>query len=162
MENPKSRRAVRTFGISLIVVLAAGMVAAPGPGGRHGYGYGYGYGYVPGPGGGTPTPTATPAPTTTPGPPHDTKPPRCKLRIRRHQTARSIARKGLRLRIRCNENARAVTRVYVTKKQARKLGIKRRARHAVRVGRKTVRLKAHVTRNVRVKLNRKARRGIRA
>src|SRR3954470_1002200 len=71
MEGRDSRRAVRVFGVGLVVVLAAGAVAAPGPAGPRG-------GYGGGGGGGTPTPeptvTTTPTPTPTPPPPDVTAP----------------------------------------------------------------------------------------
>ena len=168
MERRDSRRAVRVFGVGLIVLLAAGAVAAPGPGGgRGGYGgYGYGYGYVsPTPtatAGETKTPTPTPTVTATPTPPPpDKTPPSCNSRIGRGQTARSIRKKGLKLNLQCNEAARHVTQVFVSKKQARKLGIKRKAKRRVLVGRKTTLLQANVARNIRVKLSKKAKRGIR-
>ena len=160
------RRAVRTFGISVAVVLAAGSVLASGPGGgRGGYGYGYGYNETPTPTPSqtetpTPTTTATATPTVTPPPP-DKTPPACATRPVRKQTARSIRRRGLKLNVRCNEAARHVTQVFVNRKQARKLGIKRNAKRRVRVGRRTTLVRANVTRKVTVKLNRKARRGIR-
>jgi hypothetical protein len=162
MEGRDSRRAVRVFGVGLVVVLAAGAVAAPGPGNPRGYGGGGGGGGG-GYGGGsvTPTPTATvtATPTATTTPP-DKTPPSVNSRVARGQTARSILKKGLLLKIRCNEACRHVTQVYVTKQQARKLLIKKKAKHRVRVGRKVALLQPNVARNIRVKLTKKARRGI--
>lgn len=157
-ERRDHRRRVKVAGIGLVVALAAGSAAAAGPGGGRG-GYGYGYGYnVP-----TPAPSATatvtPTPTVTPPPP-DTKPPRCETRPVRGQTSRSIRKRGLKLKVRCNEAARHVTRVFISKKLARKLGIKRRATRRVLVGKRTTLLKANVTKKVTVKLSKKARRGI--
>lgn len=161
MESRDSRRVVRVFGVGLILVLAAGAVAAPGPGGGRG-GYGYGYGYV------SPTPTATATETATatatatatPPPPPDTTAPACNSRIGRGQTARSIRKKGLKLSLQCNENARHVTQVFVSKAQARKLGIKKKAKRRVLVGKKTTLLQANVARKISVKLSKKAKRGI--
>lgn len=160
MQDRDSRRTVRVFGVGLIVVLAAGAVAAPGPaGGRGGYGPGGGYG---GHGTPTPTPTATATATATPTTqPSDTTPPSVNSRIGRGQTARSILKKGLLLTVQCSEDCRHQTRLFVSKKTARKLGIKRNATGRVLVGQKTVLLKANVGRKIRVKLNRKAKQGIR-
>jgi hypothetical protein len=164
-----TRRAVRLFGLGLIVVLAAGTLVAAGPGGGLG-GYGYGYGY----GGGhcgyggcpTPTPTATPttAPTTAPTPPPpppDTTAPSVNSRILRGQTVRSILKRGLGINVTCNENCKHVAQLFVNKKQARKLGIKRKAKKRVLVGKKTTLLTANVAKNIRVKLSPKAKRGLR-
>jgi hypothetical protein len=143
------------FGLGLVIVLGAGSLVASGPGaGRGGYGY-----ETPTP---TTTATATPtaSPTVTPPPPDKTAP-RCRTRPVRGQTARSIRRRGLVLTIRCNEAARHVTRVFVSRKQARKLGINRKARRRVLVGRRTTLVDANATKRIRVKLNKKARRGIR-
>ena len=156
MEDRDSRRIVRVFGVGLIVVLAAGAVAAPGPaGGRGGYGPG---------GGGTPTPTPTATATATATPtsqPSDTTPPSVNSRIGRGQTARSILKKGLLLTVQCSEDCRHQTRLFVNKKTARKLGIKKNAKGRVQIGQKTVLLKASVGRKIRVTLNRKAKQGIR-
>jgi hypothetical protein len=152
-----SRRVVRVFGVGLIVVLAAGAVAAPGPdGGRGGYDGGGGYGERPTP---TPTPTATPV-TTTP-PPVDQTAPAVNSRVARGQTARSILRRGLRFNVQCNEDCRHVTQVFASRNQARKLSINRKARRRVLVGRRTTLLKANVAQNITVRLNNKAKRGIR-
>ena len=151
MEGRDSRRAVRVFGVGLVVVLAAGAVAAPGPAGSRG---GYGGGSTP-----TPGPTVTTTPTSTPTPP-DLTAPSVNSRAGRGQTAGSIVKKGLLLNIQCNEACRHVTQVFVSKQQARKLLIKRKATRRVLVGRKTVLLQAGVARNIRVKLNRQARRAI--
>jgi hypothetical protein len=155
MESRDSRRAVRVFGVGLVVVLAAGAVAAPGPSGRGGYG-------------GTPTPTptatatatatATPTPTPTPT---DKTAPSVNSRIGGGQTARSILKKGLLLNIQCNEACRHVTQVFVSKQQARKLQIKKKAKRRVLVGKKTTLLQANVAKKIRVKFNTKAKRGIR-
>jgi hypothetical protein len=160
MESRDSRRVVRVFGVGLVVVLAAGAIAAPGPdSGSRGYGGGGG-GY------GSPTPTATvtetatATPTVTPPPPPDTTKPGCNSRIGRGQTARSIRKKGLKLSLQCNENARHVTQVFVSKAQARKLGIKKKAKRRVLVGKKTTLLQANVARKISVKLNKKAKSGI--
>jgi ribosomal protein L13E len=162
MESRDSRRVVRVFGVGLVVVLAAGAIAAPGPdNGSRGYGGGGG-GY------GSPTPTATvtetatatPTATVTPPPPPDTTAPACNSRIGRGQTARSIRKKGLKLSLQCNENARHVTQVFVSKAQARKLGIKKKAKRRVLVGKKTTLLQANVARKIAVKLNKKAKNGI--
>ena len=61
----------------------------------------------------------------------------------------------------CNENCRHVTQVFVSKQQARKLGIKPKAKKRVLVGKRTTLLQADVAQNIRVKLNKKAKRGIR-
>src|SRR3954447_4205277 len=157
MEGRDSRRAVRVFGVGLVVVLAAGAVAAPGPAGPRG-GYGGGGG-----GGGTPTPeptvTTTPTPPPTPPPP-DVTAPSVNSRVGGGQTARSILKKGLLLNVQCNEACRHVTQVFVSKQQARKLLIKRTAKRRVVVGKKTALLQAGVARNIRVKLNKPARRAI--
>jgi len=160
-----ARRTVRVFGVGLIVVLAAGAVAAPGPdGGRGGYD---GDGYTdpkPRP---TAEPTATataPAPggpITTPPPPRDTTAPGVKTRAPRGQTARSILKRGLVISVSCTEDCRHVTQVFVSRKQSRALRINRRARRSVLVGRRTTLLKANVARNVRVRFSNKAKRGIR-
>jgi hypothetical protein len=152
MEGRNSRRAVRVFGVGLVVVLAAGALAAPGPAGSRG-GYGGG-GSTP-----TPGPTVTTTPTSTPTPP-DLTAPSVNSRAGRGQTARSILKKGLLLNVQCNEACRHVTQVFVSKQQARKLLIKRKATRRVLVGRKTVLLQAGVARNIRVKLNKPARRAI--
>ena len=158
MERRDSRRTVRVFGVGLIVVLAAGAVAAPGPdGGRGGYGPGGGGGYAtrtP-----TPTPTATATPTPTPTP--DTTAPSVNSRIGRGQTARSILKRGLVLTVQCTENCTHQTRLFVNKKQARKLGIKKNATRRVLIGKKTVLLQGNVGKKIRVKLNSKGKRGIR-
>ena len=154
------RRAVRMAGIGLVVALAAGSVLAAGPaGGRGGYGGGYGGGSgTPTP---TPTATVTATPTATPVPPKDTTPPSANSRAGRGQTARSILKSGLLLNIVCNENCRHVTQLFVSKQQARKLAIKRNAKKRVLVGKRTTLLQANVAQNIRVKLNQKAKRGIR-
>jgi hypothetical protein len=155
MEGRDSRRAVRVLGVGLVVVLAAGAVAAPSPaGGRGGYG------------GGTPSPTptatvtATPTNTTTPPAP-DRTPPAVNSRAGRGQTARSILGKGLKLTIQCNENCRHVTTLFVSPKQARKLLIRKKAKRRVLVGQKVTLVQANVARTIRVKLSKKAKRGIR-
>jgi hypothetical protein len=154
---------VRAFGIGVVVVLAAGSVLASGPGGgRGGYGGGsggYGYGGTP-----TPTPTVTTTPTATPTvtpPPPDKTPPTCTTKPTRKQTSRTIRKRGLKLKVRCNEAALHVTQVFVSRKLARKLGIKPKAKKRVLVGRRRSLVKANVTRGITVKLSRKARRGIR-
>jgi hypothetical protein len=155
VEGADRHRGIRMFGLGLVIVLGAGSLVASGPGaGRGGYGY-----ETPTP---TTTATATPtaSPTVTPPPPDKTAP-RCRTRPVRGQTARSIRRRGLVLTIRCNEAARHVTRVFVSRKQARKLGINRKARRRVLVGRRTTLVDANATKRIRVKLNKKARRGIR-
>ncbi len=157
-EGKDSRRAVRVFGIGLIGVVAAGALVAPGPaGGRGGYG----------PGGGYPTPTRTATPTATATAtatpttqPTDTTPPSVNSRAGRGQTARSILKKGLVLTVQCSEDCRHVTSVFVSKKQARKLVIKKNAKRRVLVGKKTTLLRANVGRTIRVKLNKKAKQGI--
>ncbi len=155
-----ARSTVRVFGVGLIVVLAAGAVAAPGPdGGRGGYGGGYN-----GPDR-TPVPTARPttppaAPITAP-PPKDTIAPSVNSRVSRGQTARSILRRGLSINIMCSEDCRHVTQVFVSRKQSRKLRINRKARRRVLVGRRTTLLRANQARTIRVKFSRKAKRGIR-
>ena len=53
-----------------------------------------------------------------------------------------------------------MTQVFVSKRQARKLLIKRKAKRRVLVGKKTVLLQAGVARNIRIKLNKQARQGI--
>jgi hypothetical protein len=164
---------VKVFGVGLVALLAVGAVAAPGPsGGRAGYGYGYGYnggncGYsgcpTPSPEPtqtATPTPTATPTATPTPPPPDKTAP-SVNSRIGRGQTARSILKKGLLINVQCNENCKHVTQLFVNKKQARKLGIKPKAKRRVLVGKKTTLLTANVAKNIRVKLSTKGKRGIR-
>ena len=154
VEGADRRRGIRMFGLGLVVVLGAGSLVASGPGaGRGGYGH-----ETP-----TPTTTATATPTASPTvtPPPDKTAPRCRTRPVRGQTARSIRRRGLVLAIRCNEAARHVTRVFVSRKQARKLGINRNARRRVLVGRRTTLVDANATKRIRVKLNKKARRGIR-
>jgi hypothetical protein len=156
-EGSNRRRGVRTVGIGLAVVLAAGSVVASGSGGaRVGYGYG-GYNETPTP---TPTVTVTPTPTVTPPPP-DTTAPVCATRPVRKQTSRSIRKRGLKLNVRCNEAARHVTQVFVSRKLARKLAIKRKAKKRVLVGKRTTLAKANVTQRITVKLNKKAKRGIR-
>ncbi len=153
-----SRRAVRVFGVGLIVVLAGGAVAAPGPdGGRGGYDGG-GYGERPTP---TPTQAATATPVAVTPPPVDKTAPAVNSRAARGQTARSILRRGLRFNVQCNEDCRHVTQVFASRKQARKLRINRRARRRVLVGRRTTLLKANVAQNITVRLNNKAKRGIR-
>lgn len=159
VQGADRRRGIRMFGLGLVVVLGAGSLVASGPGdGRAGYGYGYEEPTT------TPTATATktatPSPTVTPPQPDKTAP-RCRTRPVRKQTARSIRRRGLALTIRCNEAARHVTRLFVSRNQARKLGINRKAKRRVRVGTRTTRVNANATKRIRVKLNRKARRGIR-
>jgi hypothetical protein len=51
--------------------------------------------------------------------------------------------------------------VFVSRKQARKLAIKRLAKKRVLVGTRTTLLNANVAQNIRVKLNKKAKQGIR-
>jgi hypothetical protein len=151
------RRSVRTFGIGLAVVLAAGSVVASGPGsGRGGYGYPTPTPTVTT----TPTETPTPTPTVTPPPP-DTTAPTCTTKPVRKQTSRTIRKRGLKLNVRCDEAARHVTQVFVARKLARKLGIKRKAKKRVLVGKRTTLAKANVTKRITVKLNTKAKRGIR-
>jgi hypothetical protein len=161
MEGRNSRRAVRVFGVGLVVVLAAGAVAAPGPADPRGYGGGGGGGGYGGNSTPTPTPTATvtATPTATTTPPDKTAP-SVNSRVGRGQTARSILKKGLLLNIKCDEACRHVTQVFVGKQQARKLLIKKKAKHRVLVGRKVALLQAGAAKNIRVKLNKKARRGI--
>ena len=155
-----SRRSIRLFGIGLMAVLAAGAVVAPGPAsGRGGYGGGYNGGGRPTP---TPTATQTAQPITQPvAPPADKTPPAVNSRAKRGQTARSILRKGFVISVQCTEDCRHVTRLFVNKSQARKLAIKKKARKRVLVGQKTTLLKANVAQNVRVKLSKKAKQGIR-
>jgi hypothetical protein len=154
-EGSNRRRSVRTFGIGLVVVLGAGSVVASGPGGgRAGYGYGYGYP--------TPTVTATPTATTTPTPtptvtppPPDKTPPFCTTRPRGKQTSRTIRKRGLKLNVRCNEAARHVTRVFVPRSLARRLGINRQAKRRVLVGKRTTLARANVTQRITVRLSRR-------
>jgi hypothetical protein len=166
MEAPRGdgsnrRKGVRTAGIGLAVVLAAGSVLAAGPGGGRG-----GYGYeTPTP---TPTvtvePTVTATPTATPTvtpPPPDTTAPTCTTKPVRKQTARSIRKRGLKLNLRCNEAARHLTQVFVNRATARKLAIKRKAKKRVLVGKRATLAKANVTQRITVKLNKKAKKGIR-
>jgi hypothetical protein len=156
------RRGVKTAGISVLIVLAAGSVAASGPaGGRGGYGGGGGGG---GGGNPTPTPTASPAATpipVTPPPAKDSTAPSINLKLGRGQTARSILKRGLVFKVLCDEDCRHVTRLFVNRKQARELAIKRKAKRRVLVGKRTTLLKANVERTVRVKLSKKAKRGVR-
>jgi hypothetical protein len=159
-EGHNRRRGVRTFGIGLAVVLAAGSVVASGPaGGRGGYGPGGG-GYNETP---TPTPTVTTTPTATPTvtPPPDKTAPKCSTKPVRKQTSRTIRKRGLKLNVRCDEAARHLTQVFVSRATARKLGIKRKAKKRVLVGKRATLAKANVTQKVTVKLNKKAKRGIR-
>jgi hypothetical protein len=153
-----SRRTVRILGVGLILVLAAAAIATPGPANGRGYGGG-GYSTP------TPTRTATPSPTATTSAtpisqPADTTPPAVNSRAGRGQTARSILKKGLLLNIQCSEDCRHVTSIFVSKQQARKLVIKKKAKRRVLVGKKTTLLKANVAQNIRVKLNKKAKQGI--
>lgn len=157
MEGRDSRRVVRVLGVGLIAVLAVAALVAPGPAnGRGGYGPG---GYATR----TPVPTtsatATPVATTTT--PADTTAPSVNSRPGRGQTARSILKKGLLISIQCSEDCRHVTQVFVTKKQARKLVIKKKAKRRVLVGKKTTLLKANVAQKVRVKFTKKAKKGLR-
>jgi hypothetical protein len=160
-ESKDSRRAIRVFGVGLIVVLAGGALVAPGPaGGRGGYGPGGGYGER------TPTPepvrTAQPTPVaTTSAPPPDTTAPSVNSRPVRGQTARSILKRGLLISVTCSEDCRHVTQAFVARNQARKLRIKPKARRRVLVAKKTTLLKGGVAQTIRVKLNKKAKRGIR-
>jgi hypothetical protein len=145
---------VSAIGIS--AAMAAGPhSAAPPPGYGYGYGgYGYGYGYEnPTPTATpttTPTTTATPTPTPTPPPP-DTKPPKCSFKVLKKQTTRSVRRKGLKTKARCDEDVRAVVRVHRLKKKHKR----------VQVGRKRKDLHANRTTRITVKLNRKERRRLR-
>ena len=63
--------------------------------------------------------------------------------------------------MRCNEAARHLTQVFVNPQAARKLGIKRKAKKRVLVGKRATLPKANVTQRITVKLNKKAKRGIR-
>ena len=159
MDNGRdSRRSIRLFGIGLMAVLAAGAVVAPGPAsGRGGYGGGYNGGGRP-----TPTPTQTAQPIAQPvAPPADKTAPAVNSRAKRGQTARSILSKGFVISVQCSEDCRHVTRLFVNKSQARKLVIKKKARKRVLVGQKTTLLKANVAQNVRIKLSKKAKQGLR-
>ncbi len=136
---------------------------ASGPaGGRGGYGGGGGGGYNE-----TPTPTATATVTTTPTvtptatPSPDTTAPKCTTKPVRKQTSRTIRKRGLKLTVRCDEAARHLTQVFVNRATARKLGIKRKAEKRVLVGKRATLAKANVTHKITVKLNHKAKRGIR-
>ena len=160
-ERRDSHRAVRLFGVGLIVLLGGGMLVAPGPaGGRGGYGPGGGYENP------RPTPTRTAQPTATviakpTTPPPDTTAPSVNSRPGRGQTARSILKKGLVISVTCSEDCRHVTQVFVAKNQARTLRIKPKARKRVLVAKKTTLLKGGVAQNIRVKLNKKAKQGVR-
>jgi hypothetical protein len=160
-EGSNRRSGVRTLGIGVVVALAVGSVAAAGPGsGRGGYGPGGGgggYNETPTP---TPTVTVTPTPTVTPPPPDKTAPV-CTTKPVRKQTSRTIRKRGLKLNVRCNEAARHLTQLFVNRSTARKLGIKRKAKKRVLVGKRATLVKANVTQRITVKLNKKAKRGIR-
>ena len=160
MEARDSRRTVRVFGVGLVVVLAAGAVAAPGPAGGRG-GYGPGRRWLRRAHAG-PTASATATAPATVAPPARTRPRRRSTRGRPagRRPARSL-RKGLVLSVRCSEDCRHVTQVFVNRKQARKLGVNKKAKRRVLVGKKTSLLKANVARTIRVKFSTKAKRGIR-
>ena len=79
----------------------------------------------------------------------------------RGQTARSILKRGIVFKVQCSEDCRYVIQVFVNRKQARKLRIKRNAKRRVLVAKRAALLKANVAQTLRVKLNKKAKRGVR-
>jgi hypothetical protein len=173
---------VTGLGVVLTIAAAALLPSAQGIA-KDIAGYGYGYGYE------TPTATATTSPTTTattsptttattsptttatssptttptatPSPPPDTTPPAFALRALKDQKLRAVRRKGLKLRAQCDETCTARVRLLVSRKTARRTGIKRKAKGPVRVGKRTVTLAAGKRKTFAVKLSRKAKRRLR-
>lgn len=101
-------------------------------------------------GGGTPPP-----PVVTPPPP-DVTPPALSLRPPSSALRRAL-RRGLSVTLTTGEPGRATIRLLLSKRDARRLGINRKAKRPVAVGRLTRTLSAGDTK-VAVKLTRKARR----
>jgi hypothetical protein len=71
---------------------------------------------------------------------------------------RVLLKKGYRFKYRCNEPCRASAALLIDKKTARRTGLKRRARSAVRVGKASKRLGPAGLKKMTVKLTRKAKR----
>jgi len=169
------RYGVTGFGLLVATGLAGGLAFGSGPSsqippcGYEGYnGYNGYHGYNgPCP---TPTPTSTPQPTVsptptatataTPSPPVDRRPCRPAVRPVARQRVSTVRRSGLRLRFQTRELCRVTVRVYVDRRTARRLGIKRRPRGPVLVGSGTRTLPAG-TRTLAVRLNAKTRRALR-
>lgn len=106
-----------------------------------------------GDGGTTPPPVVTPLP-----PPPDATPPTLGLTVpQAAQALRRVLRRGLSVTLKASEPGRAVIRLSLSRRDARRLGIDRKAKRAVTVGRLTRTLSAGDTK-VAVKLSRKARR----
>jgi hypothetical protein len=99
-------------------------------------------------GGGTPPPPPVVTPDVTP-PSLSIRPP--------SKALRRALRRGLTVRLRASEPSRAALRLLVSKRLARRLGINRKAKKPVVVGRLTRALSTGPT-TLRVKLSRKARR----
>ena len=108
----------------------------------------------------SPTATPTATATATPSPPVDRRPCRPSVRPTGSLRVSVVRRSGLRLRFRTDELCRVTVRVYVDRRTARRLGIKRRPRGAVLVGQGTRTLPAG-TRTVVVRLNARTRRALR-
>ena len=106
------------------------------------------------PGGGGST---APPPVIAPPPPADTTPPTLAVRTShaRLGLARALQR-GVPLTLTAGEGGRATIQLRLSRRDARRLGVDRRARHAVTVGRLSRTLAAGETK-VSVKLTRKAR-----
>jgi hypothetical protein len=114
----------------------------------------------------TPRPAPPPTPTTTGGstapsvtpPPPDLVPPTASLTAPRAQLVlRRVLARGVPLTLSTTEPSRAVIRVLLSRRAARRLGVDRKARRAVVVGRLSRDLPAGESR-LAVKLTRKARR----
>ena len=109
-----------------------------------------------------PPPAETPPPSEQPAPAiaADTTAPAFGVSRRPGQRLRRVRRRGLRFSVRCDEPCSVYLELLVSRKAARRLGINRRARLPVRIGRVTT-TAGPERRPVTVKLTRRAARRLR-
>jgi hypothetical protein len=98
-------------------------------------------------------PSAVIVPDTTPG--KDTTPPKAKLALARTNLAKVVKRGFIPVNVTCDEDCAITVRAEVTKRLARRLGGRRKIAGGKGNG------KAGVRARIRVKLTRRARRGLR-
>ena len=92
----------------------------------------------------------------------DATPPRVSVRAARTSRARTLLRRGLRMRVRCNEGCRLRAELLIGRGTARKLRIKgRRAGRYVRLGSTSRRLRRAGTATLTTRVGRSARAGLR-
>jgi Bacterial Ig domain len=107
-----------------------------------------------------PAPPVTPSSQQRPAAPADLSAPRLTMRSRSTRLGNALSA-GLPLRLTLSEDARASIRVTVSRKTARKLGIRRPRQGQVRIGGRSVALRAGNA-DIRVPLTAKARRALRS